>query len=297
VSSYVFGTNDSVNYGSPNVENEPSVQDYIRKAHLTLLRTVFQPSMSDAEIQTRVQAVQTLNMQAMCLWDTIDDIAWMKHVETLAGSRCQIWEFGNERDGNGYTAVTYTAAWNADIPQLRAINPTAKYGGPASIGVGFVEDFMKQIQTTGSGLWPDFVSWHEYPCYGSASKAACLTDTQTKYSWQIDSAVGWEQQYIGHRVPTGMTEYNFDPGGGNMYAWAGDGTFTYNWTKVALTTFINKGYDFATQYTSLNYSGYGNLDMFADSAPFSPKGQFWAMVEVGEHNGSGSTLPIPNPCC
>jgi hypothetical protein len=64
-----------------------------------------------------------------------------------------------------------------------------------------------------------------------------------------------------------------------------------------MSGFITAGYDFATQYTSLNYSGYGNLDMFDDASPYNPKGQFWGIVDMGERNGSGSTLTIPNPCC
>ena len=48
---------------------------------------------------------------------------------------------------------------------------------------------------------------------------------------------------------------------------------------------------FATQFTSLNYSGYGDLDMFSDSAPYAPKAQFNALVaEVEKYGGPSITV-------
>ena len=85
-------------------------------------------------------------------------------------------------------------------------------------------------------------------------------------------------------MPTGITEYNFDPGTNNLYAWGGDGTFMYDWTTTALDAVVADDMAFATQFTSLNYSGYGNLDMFYDSAPYGPKAQEKAMAaEVAKY--------------
>jgi hypothetical protein len=42
----------------------------------------------------------------------------------------------------------------------------------------------------------------------------------------------------------------------------------------------------ATQFTTLNDSGYGCYDMFSDAAPYGPKAQFNAMVsEVQKYGG------------
>jgi len=297
VSSYIFGTNDSVNYGSPNVENAASVQSYVKQGRLTLLRELFQSNMTDADIQARLNTVAATGMHCLALLDAIDNLTFMRHVVQLTAATCPMYEFGNEPDGNGVSVSTYLSDWNTDIPQLRALAPGAKFGGPASLGAsGFLQSFIQG--SASSGVTPDFISFHEYPCFGATSKTDCLTNrTSGAFDYDQSVIVGWEQQYLGHRVPTGITEYNFDPGGANLGAWAGDASFMFQWTELAIQRFAADGYDFATQYTSLNYSGYGALDMFNDSAPYSPKAQFWGLVDEGQKNGSGSTLVLPNPCC
>ena len=297
VSSYIFGSNDSVNYSSPNVETDASVQNYIKQGHLTLLRELFQNNMSDADIKARINTLSATGMHCLALLDATGSPDFMKHVVRLTSAVCPMYEFGNEPDNGGPSVSVYLTEWNTDIPQLRALAPNARFGGAATLGAStYLHDFL--AGTASSGNTPDFVSFHQYPCYGATSQDDCLkVRTTSAFDYDLKTVVGWERQIFGHRVPTGITEYNFDPGGANLGAWANDKAFMYKWTELALQRFMTDGYDFATQYTSLNYSGYGALDMFRDAAPFAPKPQFWAMVDMGEKNGSGSTLTVPSPCC
>jgi len=194
--------------------------------------------------------------------------------------------------------------WNASIPALRAINPQAVFGGPAVMYAtsadGTNGSYPSDIayflaETAASGVRADFISYHEYPCTYEPSKARCLADTPGDITSDYNTVIGWEQQYYGTSVPTGISEYNFDPGFSNLYAWGGDSTFMYQWTETALQAIISDHMSFANQFTTLNYSGYGELDMFQDSSPYAPKAQFYGMVDMLEKNGGPSTMAIPNP--
>ncbi len=294
VSSYLFGTNDSINYGSPNVENESSVQNFVKEGRLTILRTVFNATMSDSDIQTRLATLTATGTNCLVVLDAIDNATFMEHAVQLSSSVCKMYEFGNEPDYNGVDISTYMSDWTTQVPKLRALAPGALFGGPTASGVvSYLEQFLQMSATS---VQPDFVSFHDYPCWGLASESDCLTQSVQTYDSDISTVIGWEMMYLGHRVPTGISEYNFDPGSSNLSSWGGDCTFMFQWTELALQRFIADGYDFAMQFTSLNYGGCGFLDMF-DDATFAPKGQFWGVVDEGQKNGSGSTLSIPSPVC
>jgi hypothetical protein len=76
--------------------------------------------------------------------------------------------------------------------------------------------------------------------------------------------------------------------------WASDNHFVFQYTEDHLGALEKVGAGFAIEFTTLNHAGYGNLDMFSDGAPNAPKAQFWAMVDMGEKAGNGSTLSIPS---
>jgi predicted amidohydrolase YtcJ len=105
--------------------------------------------------------------------------------------------------------------------------------------------------------------------------------------------LAWEKTYYGQTLPTGITEWNFDPGTGTLGAFAGDNNFMFQWTEAMLQTIENDHMAFANEFTTLNYSGFGALDMFSDSSPYAPKAQFYAMVDMGKKAGTGSTMTIP----
>jgi hypothetical protein len=141
----------------------------------------------------------------------------------------------------------------------------------------------------------DFVSYHDYPCNGSTNQQTCLTHTTQAFADDQSQVLGWEQQYYGKTVPTGVSEYNFDAGTSTLSKWGGDGQFVYDWTTTAIDAFANNRFAFATQFTSLNYSGYGDLDMFSDSVPYGPKAQFYGVAASVKKYGGPSTVAVPNP--
>jgi hypothetical protein len=294
VSSYVFGTNDTIEYGSPNVDTLPSVQNALKTGGLTLMRTWAYSFDTDASILGRIQTIKNSGMQCMMMLGSPSDLTWMEHVVAMVGSGCDIYEFGNEPDNpSNHTSITQMVTqWNASIPALRAINPSAVFGGPAvtyaesAYGTTYPSDIAYfLVKTAASGVRADFISYHDYSCGQSMSKASCLAYTPGDISANYKIVIGWERQYYGTTVPTGMTEYNFDPGTGNLYSWGDDSSFMYLWTETALKAIIAAHMAFANEFTTLNDSGYGYLDMFEDSSPYAPKAQFYAMVAMRQKSG------------
>jgi hypothetical protein len=289
-SSFVYGTNDSIEYASSNVDTVPSVQADLKAAGLTLMRTWVYSDYSDADINLRLTTIENSGMECMImLGDPKTGLAWMEHVVSLAGSRCNIYEFGNEPDyyTNDTDIADMTAEWIADVPALKAINPNAVFGGPAvtwsASSDGSQGSYPSDMayflaETAAAGVRADFISYHDYPCLKATTKAQCIEMTPGDFKWNWDQVIGWEQTYYGGVIPTGVSEYNFDSGTGNLYAWGDDGKFMRRWTTTALHAIVHEGMAFANQFTSLNYSGYGYLDMFREQAPYRPKAQEKAMA-------------------
>jgi hypothetical protein len=304
-SSYVFGTNDSIEYSSPNVDTLPSVQAYLRQGGLTLMRTWAYSNYSDASIQQRIATIDNSHMKCMMMLGTTSNLSWMEHVVSMLGSSCNMYEFGNEPDqANNHTNIAQvTSQWVADVPKLRALNPHAVFGGPAvswsaatdsSEGSYPSEMAYFLAKTAAAKVRADFISYHDYPCLKATSTAQCLTMTPPDFTWNWNQVIGWEHTYYGRIVPTGVSEYNFDPGSNNLYAWGDNGPFMRQWTTTALSAMLAIGVSFANQFTSLNYSGYGYLDMFQDSAPYSPKPQYYAIAAAVKKYGGPAHLVIPS---
>ena len=307
VSSDIFGTNDAIEYSSPNVDTLPSVQADLKAGGLTLMRTWAYANYSDADIQQRIATIHNAGMQCMMMLGSTGNLSWMEHVVSMLGSNCNIYEFGNEPDNsnNGTNIAQTTKRWIADIPLLRAINPHAVFGGPAvqyaesSDGTqgSYPSDIAYFLATTAAaGVRADFISYHDYPCEKATSMSQCLSNTPGDISYNYNLVLSWENQYYGSAVPTGVSEYNFDPGTGNLFSWGDNKTFMTQWTTTALNTFAQDGVAFANQFTSLNYSGNGYLDMFNDAAPYGPKAQYYAIAaSVAKYGGPSTTAnPLPS---
>jgi hypothetical protein len=329
--SYEFGTNDTIDYNSPNVDTLPSVQSYEKQAGLTLNRVWAyngDPTSTPAAITAKVQASNNAGMTCMFMLGETDDLAWLESTVQLAEPLgCHIFEFGNEPDNGGSlqgTIAKYTSQWIADVPVLRSLSVcetngvpdpnVCSFGGPAltwsastNTNTSSYPDDMSYFLGTvkAARVLPDFVTYHDYPCQKASTKAQCISMTPGDFQWNYNTVITDEKNTLGHTIPTGVTEYNFDGGDGNLYSWSADDTFMYQWTQAALDTIVSLHMAFANEFTSLNFSGDGNLDMFcigqgsnsnhACTSAGAPKGQFYGMVSEVEKHGGPSTLAIPNP--
>jgi hypothetical protein len=312
VPSYIFGTNDTIDYNSPNVDTLPSVQSRIKAGGLTFMRLWSYDVDTKAAVVQKVAAAENSGETCIFMLGQTDSLTWLEQTVRWTDSYCHIYEFGNEPDsGNNpdnSNMVTYTNWWIKDIPQLRALAPGALFGGPAmawsSACCQFTGNYPSDMayflaKTAAAGVRADFISYHDYPCTGGGangvSKAACLANTPGDFQWNWDQVIGWENQYYGGVIPTGVTEYNFDPGTNNLYNWSGDGTFMSQWTQEAIEEMVTLGVSFANEFTSLNFAGYGDLDMFSDAAPYRPKPQFNAMIsEIAKYTSLSTQVLVPS---
>ena len=260
-SSFLFGTNDTYEWSPNNIQTQPKIQQALRNAGFTLIRTFFPDKASDATINQRVQTIENSGAQCLGVITNIFNTSFNEHLINLLGSRCQLYEFGNESDLNGVSIQSYLQQWNKEIPQLRQINSTAKFIGPVTYNDqgnhGYMKSFLEGVAT--SKVLPDAVSFHWYPCYQDTEES-CLgkADTYSQVAQGVRSLV---HSILGKDLPVGISEWNYDPGNPPP-AYGDDQKFINEFTTAALQSMIQGGVAFACQFDAASYSGYGRLDMF-----------------------------------
>jgi hypothetical protein len=142
-------------------------------------------------------------------------------------------------------------------------------------------------KTAAANVRADFVSYHDYPCTAGKqdTTAACLANVANDFAYNWNNVIQYEVQYYGAQVPTGISEYNFDPGDQHLYDWGSNETFMGQFETAAIDEIVSLGMAFANQFTSLNFSGYGNYDMFSDAAPYAPRAAFDSLAAAVTNNG------------
>ncbi|MBV9711154.1 MAG: hypothetical protein JO011_09605, partial [Ktedonobacteraceae bacterium] len=287
VSSFLFGTNDTYEWLPNNIQTQPKIQQALHDAGFTLIRTFFPDKASDADINKRVQTIENSGAQCLGVITNIFNTSFDEHLINFLGSRCQLYEFGNEPDLNGISIQSYLQQWNKEIPQLRQINPTARFIGPVTYNDqgnhGYMNDFLKGVAA--SKVLPDAISFHWYPCYQD-TKASCLSKAGT-YSQVAQGVRSQVRSILGKDLPIGISEWNYDPGNPPP-TYGDDPQFISAFTTIALQSMIQGGVAFACQFDAASYSGYGRLDMF-DLTTNQPKPQYFAMANVIKTYSSSPT--------
>src|SRR5450755_326838 len=295
VSSFLFGTNDSYEWSPNNLQTQPAIQQALRAAGFTLIRSFFPDKASDAVIEKRIQTIENSGAHCLGVITNISDVSFDKHLVTYLGSRCQLYEFGNESDLNGISIQTYLHQWNTLIPLLRQINPTARFIGPVTYNdqgnLGFMQNFLEGVKA--SGILPDAISFHWYPCFQD-SAASCLSKAST-YSQVAQEVKSLVRSILGKDLPVGISEWNYDPGNPPP-AYGDDPQFITSFTTNALHSMIEGGVAFACQFDAADYGGYGRLDMF-NVTTNAPKPQYYAIqnvIKVYAPTGTQSQA-VPSP--
>lgn len=281
VSSLLFGTNDTQEWSTNNVETSSAIQEALKSAHFTLMRTFFfdksladSHATTDAEIEQRLQTIEKSGMTCLGVLFDIENVSFDEHVVKYAGNRCQMYEFGNEPSFNGISSATYLKQWNTIIPQLRKINPHAKFIGPVDGVNDFLQSFITGVKS--SGVLPDAISFHWYPCYYD-TQANCLNKASSVIG-EVQQVQSWEQSILGKVLPIGITEWNYDPSNPPP-SYGDDPDFMTQFSTTALRSMMQAGVAFACQFDAASYSGYGRLDMF-DVTTNKPKTQYYVMKSL-----------------
>jgi lysophospholipase L1-like esterase len=292
VSSLLFGTNDTYEWSTKNVENQPAIQASLRDAGFTLVRTFIPDQATDATIQARISTIQHIGAQCLAVLTNINDLSFNEHVVSFLGDRCQLYEFGNEPDYTGIPAANYLTAWNSTVPLLRRINRSAKFIGPVTsnyLGVdNYLQDFLEGIKV--SGVLPDAISFHYYPCYND-SESSCLAkaDMYQSAAKEVRSLV---KQILGKDLPVGISEWNYDPGNPPP-AYGDDASFMTAFSTRAIASMIAGGVAFACQFDAASNSNYGVLDMF-NVTNNQAKPQYYALADlIKAYRPTSSTATMP----
>ena len=307
--SYLFGTNDTQNWdGQHNFETLPDLQQRLKADHFPFIRVwFFQRSLAthklvSDEIQL-IRAQTALNAGMTCMGElaTKNSMAYDEHLVALLKGKCRFYEFMNEPDLEGVHAADYIQAWRTEIPKLRAIDPSAKFGGPADYTAqgaectynadGSSQCFMQKVLQgmASSGVLPDFVTFHWYPCF-QISEAKCAPKA-VDAAKVTKSVRGWVAQYFHRPIPVGITEWNVDPSA-PMPQFTQDAAWMTQFTTTALTSMQSAGLSFANQFDLANYGGYGSDDMVDISHDGAPKPQYLAMKAlIDQARAGGITTP------
>lgn len=312
VPSMLWGTNDTQNWDAEhNLITLPAVQQHVKADHLALIRTwLFQTDLAtalpvtDAYQQRKVQAALATGAKLLCELPTANSMAYDEHLVELFRGKCNYYEFMNEPDNEHVTIATYVAAWASEVPRLRALDPNARFGGPAAAAPQFSQCTYSATDTVcymqkvlqgmaRSGVLPDFVTFHWYPCF-EGTAAACMARVET-FGEQVTLVRGWLTQYFGAagaRMSIGVTEWNADPSA-PMPSFTLDPCWMERFTASAFQSMARAGVSFAAQFDLANYGGYGSddmVDVFKDGAA---KPQYAALLDMVNQIYPGGPLPMP----
>ncbi|HLY30984.1 MAG TPA: GDSL-type esterase/lipase family protein, partial [Ktedonobacterales bacterium] len=242
-----------------------------------------------ATIQQRITTVEHVGAQCLAVLPNIDDISFNQHVVAYLGAHCLLYEFGNEPDFANIPVAHYLAQWNATIPLLKRINPSAKFIGPATSTSQADGDYMRQFLqgVKASHVLPDAISFHDYPCFND-SESSCLSKAGDFLARAL-AVRSLVKSVLGRELPVGITEWNYDPG--NPPPGYGDSSsFITRFTTKAIEAMIAGGVVFACQFDAASYSGYGRLDLF-NVKTGKARPQYYAMASLIQkyrpHTGAG----------
>lgn len=303
VSSYLFGSNMAQEgWADHTIRNNAQMQALIKQAGITLMRCSIVAGSSDAFIDQTAAACQAMGTAMIVILDH-GNLSWNQHLVGYLGNRCNLYEFSNEPDLGGISWQSYLSFWNQHIPALRALNANAAFIGPA-LGVfanlqTYLVPWLQGCQS--SGVLPDAISYHIYPCTGNYTASTCAPRATSFQSaaQKVDAAVSG---VLGHTLPQALTEWNIDAAN-PVHSFALDPSFVPTWTKQALDSMAAAGIAIACQWDAgsgaggpgiNNISGADDLINVVTLQP-NGNGQYGAMVDRIQYYKSGTPTPVPTP--
>lgn len=281
--NFLFGANDTGKWPDVNTTTSPAIKALLATLHLPIIREWF-PKYRNGKSGTANTNTDYNNLVQVCVdcgaaclgvlyqWQ---DIAYLKQVVGLLGNRCNMYEFGNEPYGTDYPSTgsyqtnvsTYVTYWKNSVPQLKAINPNAKFMGPSSPGDLSTLDVMLAGMKA-QGVTPDAVSYHYY---GPTSSIIS----------QVDQARVITNRYFGTAMPLWLTEWNI----GGVYPLppqVGNDSQMHDYVVATLNALIGH-VDAAMHFDIANQTTYPlpNLDMInhESEATVSAKGSYFGMLD------------------
>jgi hypothetical protein len=303
VSNLIFGTIDTGEWGTPNVEftnaqtapGRPNraVQNALRKAGFQLDRMFVSHNdfasgkeTSDAEIAARVNTAARIGGQCIIAFssirtshtppsgDAMTDLQFSERVARLTDGRhvgyakCRMFEIGNEPDcgGGPFSNGSYASAWALYVRALRAIRPDAKFIGPVECnGVTEMLSFLREIVANHYPV-PDAISWHWYPCgWSSESWSSCPLSVSKQIIRDAQTVRSDLRSTLGHQIPIGISEWSADGQASGTKNMAYTEPSMSNFIRASLDAMAEAKLDFAAEFDAQSVAAYGGLDMFSST--------------------------------
>lgn len=301
VSNYIFGSHIGQDYATNTVRNTPALQALAKQAGFTLMRCAIPANSADGYIDLTASAAAACGADMLVILSSKGNATWNQHLVTYLGSRCKLYEFGNEPDLGGVSWQTYLSRWNQEIPGLRSINSSAAFIGP-TLGVfsNYTTYLVPWLQgTVTSGVLPDAVSFHVYPCTGQSSSSTCstkstsFTNSYTKINAAVISAVG-------HALPLCLTEWNIDANNPPQ-SYTQDATYVDTWYQAAIDNLVSAGYAICNQFSFASGSANGQLDLVSTTSPYNVRAGYNTMkTKIAQYlgtaiGGGGGGGTVNNP--
>lgn len=280
VSNFLFGCN-TPNYNT-TLLTSTAVQAQLKANGITIIRSpvVDQNNVNYADSVLDQLATACANVGAALLLILREsDAVFSQHVVAYMGERCFLYEYGNEPDNNSIPVAEYISDWNTNIPIFRATNPRAAFIGPALGYFGNLASYLEVWLSAckASGVIPDGISWHDYPCTSQSPipQATCSLDAVAigNDGATLRAAV---LSILGFTLPVIATEYNIDAYVGGTYGQSyspnipANASFISSWTTSAMGSLISNTVDGALQFELNDY-------LVSDSAPSTPEPQMQAI--------------------
>lgn len=251
VSPLLWGENTDLEAGSASSDwflTGSALRTGLVAAHTQIVRLpVRGPSQTTSgianwtELQQALQDVKAMGLVPLVILRNpddpslaVDDSQVVNYVDSVFGATATVYyEWANETDLVGPDAPTYTTAWNSVVPQLKQLNPNAKFIGPVNYqyDASYLQYFLQHANPL-----PDAVSWHEYTCPDSQTDDYCLAQIDN-WTTHFSEARTLMQNTIGQQLPIWISEWNYSP---NLSTTRG-ATFLQQWTTKALDTLAANG--------------------------------------------------------
>jgi hypothetical protein len=167
--------------------------------------------------------------------------------------------------------------------------------------ISLIQTFLNGVKA--SGVLPDAISYHDYPCYASpdytiAQASTCdsqINPSYTNFILQVKAAV---RNTLGRDLPVGITEWNVSPNFVNCVngqpPLTVDPNYQPHYIHEMFAAMKAGGLDFATEFDAMSGAGAGTCG-YLDLLKSDGSGQPWTSTYTTEISAARAGAPAPTP--
>jgi mannanase-like protein len=295
----IFGTNLGLFNSQDQVLTSATTRTLLQQIHIQIIRMPVRSTLSEAiEIQA-AQIIKSLGATPLVILRgavdqnvVSDDTHIINDMNHIFGKNTVYYEYGNEEDLLGVPVTTYTASWNAVIPQLRRLALNGQFVGPVTYHYdsNYLASFLQNAQPR-----PDQVSWHEYTCDDSWAANICIAHI-ANWTTHITHARATMRATIGIAIPIMITEWNYAPNAVPDDGKNNNSAFMTTWTTLALQTLAANRIFASMQYSATNTL----IPLISSGDTMTTQGtvfqaQYQQMIALGQQPTSVPTTSMTQP--